>query len=128
MQINPEQIVDAGVVKLSPTSAVQQVGIDLSLKDSISIQHGHSLNVAFNETIELPETLFGLFYVRSSFSRKGVFVSTGVWDPGYSGSLGCTIYNLSGDTIGIEKGERIGQLICFEAQAAGSYQGQWQGK
>ena len=128
MQINPIEVIEKGVVTPSEFTKVQQVGIDCSLKDTIHLENLQSVNVLFNETINLPLEMFALFYVRSSYSRKGIFISGGVYDPGYHGSIGCTIYNLSGSPIDINMGERIGQLICFEAKAAGPYNGQWQGK
>ncbi len=127
-QINPKEVLGREMVQLSEYSQVQQVGIDLSLRDTIHLEDKQSVNVTFNETIKLPEDAFALFYVRSSFSRKGVFVSSGVYDPGYEGSLGCSVYNLSGGPITIDVGQRIGQIICFKADSASTYNGQWQGK
>lgn len=128
MQINPQEILDREIVIPSEFSQVQQVGIDLSLKYAIGIAHGYSVNIDFNESIKLPDDIYALFVQRSSFSRKGIFVTTGVYDPGYEGSLGCTVYNMSGRFINIPENERIGQLICYKADAASSYNGQYQKK
>lgn len=125
-QINPKQIVERGIVKLSKYSSIQQVGIDLSIAESITVKHGCSQNILLNETISLPKDIYGTFTQRSSYSRLGIFVTSGIYDAGYSGSLGCTVYNLSGSPITINIGERIGQLICYKADAASSYNGQWQ--
>lgn len=128
MQINPKEVLERGIVVPCEFTECQQVGIDLSLKEDVKIEHGSSFNVLLNETINLPIDVFATFHQRSSYSRKGVFVTTGIYDPGYSGSLGCTIYNLSGTVVEIPKDTRIGQLLCFKAEAASAYQGQWQGK
>lgn len=128
MQINPNEIVDRGIVNLSKYSSIQQIGIDCSLSEIVEIDHGHSVNVDFNETINLPITMYADFKQRSSLSRRGIFVTTGYYDPGYSGSIGCTIYNLSGGPITIDVGERVGQLVCFKADTASTYNGQWQNK
>lgn len=128
MQINPKEMIDRGVVSYGNHTEVQQVGIDLSTISSFTIKHGECMNIIFSERINLPEDIFALFNVRSSFSRKGIFTSAGVYDPGYEGSIGCTIYNMSGSDQYIEKGTRIGQILCFKADAASSYNGQWQGK
>lgn len=126
-QINPQEILERGIVKGSEFSKVQQVGIDLSTSEEIHLKTGESKNILLNETIKLPIDMYAQFYQRSSYSRKGVFVTTGIYDPGYEGSLGCTVYNL-GPEILIPKNERIGQVLVYKASAAGAYNGQWQGK
>ncbi len=128
MQINPRTILDRGIIKYVETTKVQQVGVDLSIGQSFIVEAGKSKNINFRESIKLPDNMYALFYVRSSWSRKGVFVSSGVYDSGYEGTIGCTIYNMSGEDVGFEEGERIGQIICYLADAASSYSGQWQGK
>lgn len=125
-QINPNIIIEKGIIEMSDTAEVQQVGIDLSLSENIMIPHGRSLNVSFKEKINLPQNIFSTFNIRSSFSRKGIFATTGIYDPGYVGSLGCTLYNISGSPIQLEEGERVGQMLFFIADAASSYSGQWQ--
>jgi len=112
---------------MSDTAEVQQVGIDLSINRTIKLAQGQSMNVDFEETIHLPNDIYSTFHIRSSFSRKGVFATTGIYDPGYVGSLGCTLYNLGTSPIVIEKGTRVGQMLFFKADAASSYNGQWQG-
>lgn len=127
-QINPRQAIEQDIIQVGPFSEVQQVGIDLTISQSITIEHGRCFNVLFNETIALPKDVFATIHQRSSYSRKGVFITTGIYDPGYTGSLGCTIYNMSGGTINIEVNTRIAQIVCFEADAASEYNGQYQNK
>ena len=126
-QINPQEVVERGIIKMSEFSQIQQVGIDLSLSQEVSLKKGESINILLNETITLPEDMYATFIQRSSYSRKGVFVTAGIYDPGYYGSLGCTVYNL-GEEIVISKNERIGQVLVFKADSAKKYDGQWQGK
>lgn len=127
-QINPKIIIKKGIVISSEFTEIQQVGIDLTISEEVLIQHGKSINILFNEKIKLPKNMYATFYQRSSFSRKGIFMTTGIYDPSYQGSLGCTIYNMSGDEVSIPKNHRIGQILCFKAEAAGKYKGQFQGK
>ena len=128
MQINPNTIVEKGIIKMSPFAEVQQVGIDLSISEDVYLPKGASFNVLFNETVALPENVFSTFNIRSSYSRKGVFASTGIYDPGYEGSLGCTLYNMGSEPIHIEANTRVGQMLFFIADAASQYAGQWQNK
>lgn len=126
-QINPLQVVEMGVVKICEFSQVQQVGIDLTVSEDVVLKKGDCYNVILNETIALPGDIYATLQQRSSYSRKGVFVTSGVYDPGYQGSLGCTIYNF-GEEITIPKNTRILQILCFKADSASNYNGQWQGK
>jgi len=128
MQINPRTVLDRGIIKYVETTKVQQVGVDLSIGQDFIVEAGKSKNINFRESIALPDNMYALFFVRSSWSRKGVFVSSGVYDSGYEGTIGCTIYNMSGEDIRFTEGDRIGQMICFLADAASSYNGVWQGK
>lgn len=127
MQINPQRVLDEKIVIPCEFTKVQQVGIDLSIPGEITLKTGESVNIYLNETIKLPIDMFATFHQRSTYSRKGVFVTTGIYDPSYQGSLGCTVYNL-GPAITIPKNERIGQLVVFKADAASAYSGQYQNK
>lgn len=124
-QINPLQIVELGVVKVCPFSQVQQVGIDLTVSEEVFLKKGDCYNVLLNETIELPSGMYATLQQRSSYSRKGVFITSGVYDPGYCGSLGCTIYNF-GEDLTIPKDTRILQILVFRADSASDYNGQFQ--
>lgn len=127
-QINPREILNEGILSPSEYTEMQQVGIDLTLQEAIKIRHGQSYNALLNERVYLPENIFAIFIHRSSYNRMGVLITGSVYDPGYRGVVGCTLYNLSGETIEIAKNERIGQMIFFEAASAFKYNGQWQGE
>lgn len=125
MQINPNQIIAESVIELSQYSQVQQVGIDLTLSEDVVIAHGRGYNVLLNEKLHLPKDVFATFTHRSTYNRKCVLITGSIYDPGYEGQIGCTIYNLSGETIAIAKNERVGQMVFFEANAASEYKGQY---
>lgn len=127
-QINPKSIVESGVLKICEHSLISQVGVDLSLSQSVLLAHGQSMNVLLNEEVHLPDDIFATFTHRSSFNRKGVLVTGSIYDPGYKGQVGCTIYNLSGSHLSIPINERVGQMVFFRADAASKYEGQYQGE
>lgn len=128
MQINPKEIISKAVLIPCEFTKVQQVGIDLTLKDRVVLPHGKSVNVLLNEIVKLPLDIFSTFTHRSSYNRKGVFITGSIYDPGYEGVVGCTIYNLSDDMLIIEPNERIGQMVFYKADSASEYQGQYQGE
>lgn len=127
-QINPNEIIKRNILTPCEFTQIQQVGIDLTLKDRVVLPHGKSFNVLLNEVVELPNYVFSTFTHRSSYNRKGVLITGSIYDPGYKGVIGCTIYNMSGDLLIIEPNERIGQMVFFQADPSSTYEGQYQGE
>jgi deoxycytidine triphosphate deaminase len=74
--------------------------------------------------VEVPEGMCAILFTRSTFTRNGIFITSGLYDTGFKGHVGCTIYTFGGQTA-IERGTRIGQIAFFEAQNAHVYQGGW---
>lgn len=126
MQINPKTIIEQGILEVSPATQVQQVGVDLTVSEDVNLPNGCSYNVLLNETVKLPLDVFATFTHRSSFNRQGVLITGSIYDPGYFGQVGCTIYNMSGQWISIPKNTRIGQMLFFKADPASKYNGQYQ--
>jgi len=128
MQINPQEILDKKILIPGTHTKIAQVGIDLTIVNTVRINHGESLNVLLNEIVKLPHDVFATFTHRSTYNRQGVLITGSIYDPGYEGQIGCTIYNLSGHTLHITELERIGQMVFFKADPASKYDGQWQGE
>jgi len=122
MQLNPKEIIEKKILIPSKYTKIQQVGIDLTIKDKIIIPAKGFVNVLVNEKFDMQNT-FGLIVIRSSLSRQGIFCTSGVYDPGFNGVGGVSIYNLSEKQVELVKGFRIGQMICFEANPAKQYTG-----
>lgn len=131
-QINPNKAIQNGWFKPTEFSKVQQIGIDVSLKTGSLIEKGVlklfpgcSYNVEINEGVDLPSNVYAELAIRSSWSRKGIFQSSGIYDPGFHGTCGLTLYNLSDKSIEIPVNERIAQMIFFEADSASTYDGHY---
>jgi len=125
-QINPLKILNAKILIPCEFTKCQQVGIDLTISEDIEIIHGNSKNILLNEIVKLPDNIYATFTHRSSFNRKGILITGSVYDCGYCGVVGCTIYNLSGSVLIIKKNERVGQMLFYQADAASKYEGQYQ--
>lgn len=124
---NPKKLIDEGVVIPSEFTKVQQNGIDCSLRDELILEPGTSKNVFLNEGVRLPANLCGELRIRSTYSRLGVFLSSGLYDSGFYGQLGSTFYNLGSTVVVIPANERVCQFICHEAESASLYTGKYQG-
>lgn len=124
MQINPKRVIERGIVQQvkNQDEQVQQVGIDLTLAQDVTLKPLSFANVEVQEKFNMQDT-FGLIVIRSSFSRKGIFTTSGVYDPGFNGRGGVSIYNMGDKVVHMMQGERIGQMIIFKADPASMYNG-----
>lgn len=126
MIVNPKKILENGnIIPVSGTSC-QQCGVDVTLKTDIIVKARGFLNIEIAEKISIPANAAALLCVRSSLSRRGVFISSGVYDPGFSGAAGCTLYNMGDADLVMEAGDRIAQMVFFECDAASQYSGKYQ--
>lgn len=130
-QINPKVAIEKGYFipgnNFKAEDQIQQIGIDVTLKlnETIRIFPGQFKNVDINEGVNLPDNVYADMKQRSSYSRKGVFITCGFYDPGFHGVCGLSIYNLSDDPIEFAPNTRIAQMIFYEADAASSYDGHY---
>ena len=74
--------------------------------------------------VNIPSGIAAQIIIRSTFSRNGLFITSGLWDSGFKGSIGMAIHNRSGEAF-IAPGTRIGQIIFIESQNALMYAGGW---
>jgi dCTP deaminase len=83
------------------------------------------------ETIDLPDDLAAQLAGRSSIGRRGIIVhKTAGWiDPGFSGQITLELMNLGDETVTLESGERVAQLVFFPLDEPSSgYDGSYQGQ
>lgn len=66
----------------------------------------------------------GFAITRSTLNRNGLFITSGLFDSGYSGSLTFTLHNNSGTAI-IDKGTRVGQFLNWDAESIFDYDGDY---
>ena len=74
---------------------------------------------------EIPVHTVGLFWIRSTLMRMGANLSSSVADMGYNGTLKMAYFNPVTD-VKIKQGERVVQMLLFEAQYDDVYNGDYQ--
>jgi dUTP pyrophosphatase len=89
-------------------------GLDLYVQGEYTIQPGEMADLDLNLSIKSPPGTWTLLTGRSSTMRnRGLLVAQGVIDPGYTGKLYATVYNLRREPVIIAHGDRIAQLIVL---------------
>ena len=85
--------------------------------------HGkQSYDITSDFFVKVPSGVAVLLIIRSSFNRNGLFITSGLYDSGFEGSVGMMLHNMSGPAL-IKKGTRVCQLIFVTSESAGMYAG-----
>ncbi|NTU66440.1 MAG: hypothetical protein HGB08_00795 [Candidatus Moranbacteria bacterium] len=80
------------------------------------------------EKVNLPVTLSGVIFPRTTMFRSGLGLFNGVVQPGYCGELTFGICNLGESNIKVSFGARVVHITFHEVLGEGNqYRGQWQG-
>ena len=80
------------------------------------------------EKVNLPVTLSGVIFPRTTLFRSGLGLFNGVVQPGYCGELTFGICNLGKSNIKVSFGARVVHITFQEVFGEGNqYRGQWQG-
>ena len=129
MQVNPKTIIDRQILIPSKGTEVAQNGIDCTIADTTTIPSKGFVNVAIAERFNIPQDMIAYPFPRSSYSRRGIFISSGLYDSGYnnlqSAPAGVSIYNMSDQDITIEKDTRILQFIFLRGECNSMYDGHY---
>ena len=102
--------------------------MEISEDEPLVLERG-SYMVEADPVIKIPLDMIGFAQPRSSLTRMGCGVHSGIWDPGYEGDsvFVLNVYNLYG--MRIYKNARIAQLVYarMESPATEAYDGVYQG-
>ena len=80
------------------------------------------------EKVNLPITLSGIIFPRTTMFRSGLALFNGIVQPGYCGELTFGIANLGKSDIKVSFGARVVHITFHEVLGEGNqYRGQWQG-
>lgn len=93
-------------------------GIDIPTERGIDIPAGTFVDVPLAFRLAPPPGYWFRLIGRSSTLRKfGLLVNEGIIDQGWRGQLFAGVYNLTGETVRVEKGQRIVQAVIERVHA-----------
>lgn len=73
--------------------------------------------------VDVPDGVACMLITRSTLSRNGLFLTSGLYDSNFQGSIGCALYNNCSGIAKIGVDTRIGQIIFVESNNEGGYKG-----
>lgn len=83
-----------------------------------------SYEIITNHDVTIAKDEAGYVITRSTFIRNGCFLTSGLYDSGFSGRVGCLLVVTTG-RLKIERGTRIGQFILQDAECVAIYKGSY---
>lgn len=87
------------------------------------LESGKSYVFTTNESIKLPPDITAFAFPRSSLTRLGALLSSGIIDPGYEGQLSFSVY--AGVNLKVSKGDRFSQIVFMRHKKTVAYAGQY---
>lgn len=112
MELQVQRIRDG--VALPRRAHADDAGLDLATAQAVMLAPGERVAVETGLVVAIPTGWVGLVHPRSGLAlRKGVTVvnAPGTIDAGYRGELKIALVNLSTESVELEVGERVAQLI-----------------
>ncbi len=97
-------------------------------ENSFTFEPGKYYLIKTMEKVNLPTTVSGIIFPRTTLFRSGLGLFNGIVQPGYSGELTFGICNLGKSNITVSFGARVVHITFHEVLGEGNqYRGQWQG-
>ncbi len=101
-----ERMIDNGLIDLGNKERITSNGYDLSLED-FKISPGETKLVLSKEKIKMPNNLISIPFLRTTYAFKGLYLSAGIIDAGYSGHLKFCLTNPTKKIIELEKEDHL---------------------
>lgn len=97
-------------------------------ENSFVFEPGKYYLIKTMEKVNLPTTVSGIIFPRTTLFRSGLGLFNGIVQPGYSGELTFGLCNLGKSNIKVSFGARVAHITFHEVLGEGNqYRGQWQG-
>lgn len=101
-------------VSLPEYALSSDVGFDLRANETVSLAPFEQKNVRTGIAVQIPEGHVGLIRDRVGITTQmNVHTAAGTFDPAYRGEVSIVLINFGEESVEIEKGMRIAQMIII---------------
>lgn len=98
----------------------EQIAVDhLGQGLMFTLAPGQYYDFSSSVHVKLPAGICALLIVRSTLNRNGIFLTSGLYDSGFEGTVAGTLHNRSCNPAFIAPNSMIGQLMLFRAEYSG---------
>lgn len=114
-ELNLKMVIEDGV-SIPQYAHPGDAGLDLRIKQAVTLAPGERANIGTGISVEIPQGYVGLVFPRSGLATKqGITLSNsvGVIDSGYRGEIGASLMNTSNETVSLDAGTRVCQLVVM---------------
>ncbi len=88
-------------------------GFDLAIPEKHALVPGVPCRIDLEIVLQIPPGWYGQILGRSSVFQRGLSVHPGVVDAGYRGSVQLLVENCQRQTLHVQRGERLAQLLIL---------------
>jgi dUTP pyrophosphatase len=88
-------------------------GLDLTALESVTLAPHSGVVTRTGVAIQLDVGYVAMVADRSSMAKRGLKTAGGIIDSGYRGEIHIVIRNMTNETVQLEAGERIAQLLIL---------------
>ncbi|MBU3912896.1 MAG: dUTP diphosphatase [Nanoarchaeota archaeon] len=101
-------------VSLPEYALESDVGFDIRANETVNLAPFEQKTVRTGLAIEIPEGCVGLIRDRAGITTKmNVHTAAGTFDPAYRGEISIVLINFGEESVQIEKGMRVAQMIVI---------------
>ena len=114
-----DTLVELGVACLTTRARMPRkgyaadAGFDLAIPQEHALPPGVARRIDLEIALQIPHGWYGQIFGRSSVFQRGLSVHPGVIDADYRGSVQLLVENRRRQTLYVEAGERIAQLLIL---------------
>lgn len=109
-------------------TTAEQTTLTVQEKECFTLHPRTTYDCSSDMFVDLPEGIAATLIIRSTLNRNGVFLTSGLYDSGFKGTIGFSLHNNSNGFTRLEKGVCVGQIIFHKSDSEGLYKGQYNTK
>lgn len=104
-----------------------EAGYDIRIKQSLTLSPNNRFMLASTvEEFNMPNDLVAVVHDKSTWARKGLSVFNTVIEPGWKGFLTLELVYHGNETLCIEEGSGIAQVLFHQLEESAAYNGKYQ--